>query len=69
MTPATTIPETPETDETLLTSAEVADTFRVKPKTVRAWRAAGLINSIRTPGRHLRYRESEIRALLAGDPR
>lgn len=42
--------------------------FRVDPKTVTRWAAAGRISSIRTPGGHRRFRESEIRALL-GDGR
>jgi len=39
--------------------------FRVDPKTVTRWAAAGRIGSIRTPGGHRRFRESEVRALLA----
>lgn len=50
----------------LLTPGEVAATFRVDPKTVTRWAAAGRISSIRTPGGHRRFRESEIRALLEG---
>lgn len=54
---------------TLLTPEEVARVFRVDPKTVTRWAAAGRITSIRTPGgRHRRFRESDVRALLeAGD--
>lgn len=51
----------------LLTPGEVAGMFRVDPKTVTRWAAAGRIGSIRTPGGHRRFRESEVRALLAGD--
>lgn len=54
------------TNDRLLTPAEVADKFRVDPKTVTRWAAAGKVGSIRTPGGHRRFRESEIRALLAG---
>ena len=50
----------------LLTPGEVASMFRVDPKTVTRWAAAGRISSIRTPGGHRRFRESEIRALLDG---
>lgn len=50
----------------LLTPGEVATLFRVDPKTVTRWAAAGRIGSIRTPGGHRRFRESEVRALLAG---
>ncbi len=52
----------------LLTPGEVAQLFRVDPKTVTRWAAAGRINSIRTPGGHRRFREAEVRALLAGEP-
>lgn len=50
----------------LLTPGEVASMFRVDPKTVTRWAAAGRIGSIRTPGGHRRFRESEVRALLEG---
>ena len=53
--------------ERLLTPGEVATLFRVDPKTVTRWAAAGRIGSIRTPGGHRRFRESEVRALLRGD--
>jgi excisionase family DNA binding protein len=52
--------------ETLLTPAEVAAMFRVDPKTVTRWAKAGKLSSIRTLGGHRRYRESEVRQLLAG---
>ena len=52
----------------LLTPGEVAMLFRVDPKTVTRWAAAGRISSIRTPGGHRRFRESEVRALLEGGP-
>ncbi len=55
----------PET-EPLLTPSEVATLFRVDPKTVTRWAKAGKLASIRTLGGHRRYRESEVRSLLAG---
>ena len=58
---------TPEA-EPLLTPAEVATRFRVDPKTVTRWAKAGKLTSIRTLGGHRRYRETEVRALLAGIP-
>jgi excisionase family DNA binding protein len=58
---------TPET-EALLTPAEVATMFRVDPKTVTRWAKSGKLTSIRTLGGHRRYREAEVRALLAGIP-
>jgi excisionase family DNA binding protein len=57
---------TPQRDR-LLTPGEVATLFRVDPKTVTRWASAGRIGSIRTPGGHRRFRESEVRALLRGD--
>lgn len=53
--------------ETLLTPSEVATLFRVDPKTVTRWAKAGKLASIRTLGGHRRYRESEVRLLLAGN--
>lgn len=55
-----------ETPDRMLTPGEVAALFRVDPKTVTRWAAAGRIGSIRTPGGHRRFRESEIKALLEG---
>jgi excisionase family DNA binding protein len=51
--------------ERLLTPGEVAALFRVDPKTVTRWASAGRIGSIRTPGGHRRFRESEVRSMLA----
>lgn len=51
--------------ERLLTPGEVAALFRVDPKTVTRWASAGRIGSIRTPGGHRRFRETEVRTLLA----
>jgi excisionase family DNA binding protein len=56
----------PPEAEPLLTPREVATLFRVDPKTVTRWAKAGRITSIRTLGGHRRYREAEVRALLAG---
>ena len=50
--------------ERLLSPGEVALLFRVDPKTVARWASAGRIGSIRTPGGHRRFRESEVRDLL-----
>ena len=53
-----------ENPERLLTPGEVALMFRVDPKTVTRWASAGRIGSIRTPGGHRRFRESEVDGLL-----
>lgn len=61
----TTQPSRQNGQEQLLTPGEVAALFRVDPKTVTRWATAGRIGSIRTPGGHRRFRESEVRTLLA----
>ena len=48
----------------LLTPAEVAQLFRVHPKTVSRWVQAGKLSAVRTLGGHRRYRASEVYALL-----
>jgi excisionase family DNA binding protein len=53
-----------EPDNRLLTPAEVAALLRVDPKTVTRWARAGKLSSIRTPGGHRRYSESEVRGFL-----
>lgn len=54
-------------EDRFLTPSEVANLFRVDPKTVTRWAKAGRIGSIRTPGGHRRFREHEVKALLDGD--
>jgi excisionase family DNA binding protein len=58
---------TSDQKDRMLTPSEVAALFRVDPKTVTRWAASGRVSSIRTPGGHRRFRESEIRKLLHGD--
>jgi excisionase family DNA binding protein len=48
----------------LLTPGEVAQMFRVNPKTVTRWARAGRISSIRTIGGHRRFQASEIQRFL-----
>jgi len=57
-----------ESPERLLTPGEVAVMFGVDPKTVSRWASAGRIGSIRTPGGHRRFGESEINRLLTDGP-
>ncbi|WP_372594038.1 BldC family transcriptional regulator [Actinotalea sp.] len=54
--------------EALLTPGEVAVLFRVDPKTVSRWAKAGKLSAVRTLGGHRRFRETEIRALVANAP-
>lgn len=49
----------------LLTPGEVAQRFRVDPKTVTRWGKTGVLPCIRTPGGHRRYWASAVDALLA----
>ena len=55
--------------DSLLTPSEVASLFRVDPKTVTRWAKSGKLSAVRTLGGHRRYRESEVRELLAGVPK
>ncbi|QIS16051.1 BldC family transcriptional regulator [Nocardia arthritidis] len=50
--------------DTLLTPGQVAALFHVDPKTVTRWAHAGRLGSLRTPGGHRRFRESEVLQLL-----
>lgn len=49
----------------LLSPSEVARLFQVDTKTVARWADAGKLSVFRTIGGQRRYRESEVRALLA----
>lgn len=51
--------------DALLTPSEVADMFHVDIRTVRRWAKAGKLTFVRTLGGHRRFRELEVRALLA----
>jgi excisionase family DNA binding protein len=51
----------------LMTPAEVAELFRVNPKTVTRWARSGRITAIRTLGGHRRFRRDEIEAKLGDE--
>lgn len=51
-------------NDELMTPGEVARLFRVDPKTVTRWAAAGRIEAIKTPGGHTRFRRSAVEAAL-----
>ena len=53
-------------DEPLLTPQEVSVLFKCDPKTVTRWAKAGRLTSVRTPGGHRRYLETEVLALRNG---
>lgn len=52
--------------EQLLTPGEVAQMFRVNPRTVWRWSRTGKLAAIRTPGGHRRFKAAEVRRLLNG---
>lgn len=52
-------------DTELMTPHEVAEFFRVDPKTVTRWAKAGKIGCIKTLGGHRRYWRHEIEKLKA----
>jgi hypothetical protein len=54
----------PTADDRLLKPGEVGAIFLVDPKTVNRWATDGLIKRIKTPGKHSRYLESDVRGLL-----
>ena len=47
-----------------MTPKEVAECFAVDPKTVTRWAREGVIRSTMTPGKHRRFRESDVRRLM-----
>ena len=49
----------------LIRPGKAASLFGVKTKSLRRWHAAGLLAAQRTAGGHRRYRESDVRALVA----
>ena len=53
-----------EEANTLLTSAEVCRRLKVTPKTLHDWRKQGHLKALKTPGGYIRYRESDVRAVL-----
>jgi len=55
---------TPASGDRLLTASEVAELFRVDPKTVTRWARSGKLASIRTPGGQRRFRQAEVQAFL-----
>jgi predicted site-specific integrase-resolvase len=53
------------TEDRLLPPSAVRQLFGVAPSTLREWSDTGKIKARRTLGGHRRYRESEVRALVA----
>ena len=57
-------PDSPEIDP-LLTPKEAGELFRVDASTVTRWSKAGKLSAVLTLGGHRRYREADVRQLLA----
>ncbi|HEX2575692.1 MAG TPA: BldC family transcriptional regulator [Aquihabitans sp.] len=55
----------PSHADRLMTPAEVAELFRVTPKTVTRWAEAGKLPAIRTLGGHRRFPEREVLRIRA----
>ena len=52
----------------LMTTSEVAEAFAVNERTIKRWRNAGKVASVRTPGGFMRFFRAEVEAILAGQP-
>lgn len=63
-----TVTVTERDSDPVLTPGQVADLFRVDPRTVVRWAKAGRIPSFRTPGGHHRFRTSAVRPYLPQQP-
>jgi excisionase family DNA binding protein len=59
----------PMAGDNLMKPGEVALFLDCSRKTVARLSDRGVLSELRTLGGHRRYRESEVRALLAGGPR
>jgi excisionase family DNA binding protein len=52
----------------LLTTEEVATRLRVHKATVARWARSGVLEAVRVTGRTIRFRASDVDALLDGEP-
>ena len=53
-----------EPEDLLLTPAQVAAMFAVRPRTITLWANAGKLQPIKTLGGHRRYKASVVRRLV-----
>lgn len=53
--------------EKLLTAREVADLLRIHPLTPYEWVKGGKLTPVRIAPRCLRFKESEVRRIMAGE--
>ena len=56
--------QTKDSEDRLLTRAEVADIFQVAPSTITRWAEAGKLPSVKTLGGHRRYQAKIVMKLL-----
>ncbi len=54
-----------EPPEKLLSTSDAAALAQIHPDTLKRWEARGFITSLRTPTNQRRYRESDLRRLIA----
>lgn len=54
-------------NEQLIGIQEAAKILNVKPATLRRWDKTGTFKSVRTPGGHRRYRQSDIEKFMSGE--
>ena len=53
----------------LMTVEEIASLFRVSRRAVYQWRDRGMLPSIKTPGRGIRFKRADVEAILNGAPK
>lgn len=58
------MPQVGQSDNIWLTPEQVANLFQVSTKTVGRWARERRIKSVRTPGGHRRYRQSDVLKLF-----
>lgn len=51
-------------DDEILTPKDVADLFKVTPKTVKRWATAGMLPSFKTAGGHARFKRADVDELI-----
>jgi predicted site-specific integrase-resolvase len=60
--------KSPEPDDSLLTPREVAEMFGVRTTTIARWSRLGVLEPMRTPGGHRRYRLGDVRKIHGRKP-
>jgi len=60
------MPELPEETDSLLTKGQVAALLKVHPDTISTWARRGLLNPVKLPTGHYRFRRTEVLDILEG---